>query len=285
MTRNDRSTYILTIEGVSTADEGFYMCQVNSEPMLQEMAFLRIVSSPSISDSETTKDLSIMENENARITCVANGKPAPSITWKINGNIKDKIQNKSMIVLHNITRNDMGTLMCIARNGVPPARSKTIKLYVNFFPEVTVEDDVIGSSKGSFVTLKCTIQAYPIPIVYWTTPLGNVVTNNNNISVEHKILDTFTFSSTLNIQVSSNQYFGKYTCSAKNTVGKDSKLIKLYEIRKQFKKKSTSISPVTISSTTSSAIKKLENEENTSNCGRPINLNLYTTIFLAFKIW
>ena len=56
------------------------------------MAFLRIVSSPSISDSETTKDLSIMENENARITCVANGKPAPSITWKINGNIKGLYQ-------------------------------------------------------------------------------------------------------------------------------------------------------------------------------------------------
>ena len=41
MTRNDRSTYILTIEGVSTADEGFYMCQVNSEPMLQEVTSLK----------------------------------------------------------------------------------------------------------------------------------------------------------------------------------------------------------------------------------------------------
>ena len=37
VTRNDRSTYILTIEGVSTADEGFYMCQVNSEPMLHQV--------------------------------------------------------------------------------------------------------------------------------------------------------------------------------------------------------------------------------------------------------
>ena len=37
VTKNDESTYILTIEEVSQSDEGFYMCQVNSEPMLHQV--------------------------------------------------------------------------------------------------------------------------------------------------------------------------------------------------------------------------------------------------------
>ena len=37
VTRNDESTYVLTIEEVSQKDEGFYMCQVNSEPMLHQV--------------------------------------------------------------------------------------------------------------------------------------------------------------------------------------------------------------------------------------------------------
>ena len=45
VTRNDGSTYVLTIEEVSPLDEGFYMCQVNSEPMLHQVICIFIVAS------------------------------------------------------------------------------------------------------------------------------------------------------------------------------------------------------------------------------------------------
>ena len=41
------------------------------------------------------------------------------------------MENKSVILLPNTTRYDMGSILCIARNGVPPTQSKLIKLHVN----------------------------------------------------------------------------------------------------------------------------------------------------------
>ena len=36
-----------------------------------------------------------------------------------------------VIHLHKVTRSEMGSYMCIANNGVPPAVSKTVQLNVN----------------------------------------------------------------------------------------------------------------------------------------------------------
>ena len=36
-----------------------------------------------------------------------------------------------VIHLHKVTRSEMGSYMCIAKNGVPPAVSKTVQLNVN----------------------------------------------------------------------------------------------------------------------------------------------------------
>ena len=58
--------------------------------------------------------------------------------------------------------------------------------------------------------------------------LGNVITNNENMSTKQKKLSEFLFSSFLKIRNLSDNDFGRYTCSAKNTVGNCSKFIKLY---------------------------------------------------------
>ena len=46
----------------------------------------------------------------------------------------------------------------------------------NFFfsvkPEIKVKNDVIGSSTGLSMVLTCKIEAFPEPIIYWSSPLG-----------------------------------------------------------------------------------------------------------------
>ena len=55
---------------------------------LFQISYLRVISPPIISDVETTTDLNILENENAKIKCVAKGNPIPSISWNINGRFR-----------------------------------------------------------------------------------------------------------------------------------------------------------------------------------------------------
>ncbi len=56
VTQNDRTTWTLKIDGVTEKDEGYYMCQINSEPMLSEViivvyeaVFILYISHPILS--------------------------------------------------------------------------------------------------------------------------------------------------------------------------------------------------------------------------------------------
>ena len=44
--------------------------------------------------------------------------------------LADKVDGEE-IQLHKVTRSEMGSYMCIATNGVPPAVGKTVQLNVN----------------------------------------------------------------------------------------------------------------------------------------------------------
>lgn len=82
VTHNDYNTWSLNIRGVTREDRGQYMCQVNTDPMKMQTAFLEVVIPPDIVSEETSGDMMIPEGGSAKLICKARGYPQPRITWK-----------------------------------------------------------------------------------------------------------------------------------------------------------------------------------------------------------
>ena len=75
-------TWTLQIKDVQAEDKGYYMCQVNTDPMRSRRAYLEVQVPPFIIDSRTTNDLIVREAERVNLSCEARGYPEPQLLWR-----------------------------------------------------------------------------------------------------------------------------------------------------------------------------------------------------------
>ncbi|KAH0567083.1 hypothetical protein KQX54_006523 [Cotesia glomerata] len=90
-------TWRLHIRHLKKSDEGCYMCQINTSPMISELGCLSILEKKKRTDEqhcmiavppdivygdETSKDLSVTEGENVTLNCQATGTPKPRVSWR-----------------------------------------------------------------------------------------------------------------------------------------------------------------------------------------------------------
>ena len=67
-------TWTLHIKDVQAEDKGYYMCQVNTDPMISQTGHLDVVVPPTIIDEESSPStVSIREKHNASLICKATG--------------------------------------------------------------------------------------------------------------------------------------------------------------------------------------------------------------------
>ncbi|CAH1391120.1 unnamed protein product [Nezara viridula] len=162
------------------------MCQVNTDPMKSQSAYLEVVIPPDIIYEDTSGDMMVPEGSSAKLICKARGFPPPKVTWRREdgGEIilrssttghksKVSIVEGETLILSKVTRSEMGVYMCIASNGVPPTVSKRLMLHVHFHPQIQVPNQLVGAPQGTDVTLACSVEASPKPINYWTRNSGN----------------------------------------------------------------------------------------------------------------
>jgi neurotrimin len=132
----------LRIHNVRESDEGCYICQINTQPLLKQSGCIQLQFPPDISDEESSSDTTIQEGRDATLRCTAKGNPTPRIFWRrddghsirIKNDVGDMrnvdIFNGSSLSLYNVKRDQMSAYLCIAVNGVEPAISKRISLHV-----------------------------------------------------------------------------------------------------------------------------------------------------------
>nr|CAI5820068.1 unnamed protein product [Callosobruchus analis] len=135
VTNDNDKTWVLHVNGVQQEDKGYYMCQVNTNPMISQVGYLKVVVPPHIIDTESTQfTVAVRENQNISLTCKADGYPIPKIIWRredgqaINVERQKKVAayTEERLTLVRISRSEMGAYLCIATNGVPPSVSKRI---------------------------------------------------------------------------------------------------------------------------------------------------------------
>ncbi|XP_026467535.1 limbic system-associated membrane protein-like [Ctenocephalides felis] len=79
---NDHRSWYLHIREVTEEDRGWYMCQVNTDPMRSRRGYLQVVVPPQIIESQTSSDLVVREGSNVSLSCKARGYPDPYVMWR-----------------------------------------------------------------------------------------------------------------------------------------------------------------------------------------------------------
>ncbi|XP_012261483.3 opioid-binding protein/cell adhesion molecule homolog isoform X2 [Athalia rosae] len=237
VTHSDHLTWFLHIREVRETDRGWYMCQINTDPMKSQRGYLDVVVPPDILDYPTSTDMVVKEGSNVTLRCATTGSPPPTITWRREDGRPIPLGHGQEVMsvdgpVFNITKVDrlhMGSYLCIASNGVPPSVSKRITLIVHFPPVIWVQNQLVGARQGHQMTLGCHSEAFPKSINYWTRDTGEIVPQGGKYE---PILfeDAYKVHMNLTIRSVGPQDFGAYKCVSKNALGDTDGSIKLYEI-------------------------------------------------------
>nr|CAD7591060.1 unnamed protein product [Timema genevievae] len=237
VTHSDHRTWYLHIRDVREKDRGWYMCQINTDPMKSQVGYLEVVVPPDILDYPTSTDMVVREGTNVTLRCAATGSPPPTITWRREGgdiihlarDLEVPSVEGAVFNIIRVNRLHMGAYLCIASNGIPPTVSKRIMLIVHFPPMIFIPDQLVGAYERQQITLECYSEAFPKSINYWTREKGEIIAQGSKYE---PLLteDAYKVHMKLTIRSVGPSDFGSYKCVSKNSLGDTDGSIKLYGI-------------------------------------------------------
>ncbi|XP_063619348.1 lachesin-like [Cydia splendana] len=235
VTHSDHRTWFLHIRELRETDRGWYMCQINTDPMKSQLGYLDVVVPPDILDRGTSRDQTVREGASVSLTCAATGSPQPQIVWRREHSkpivLSEGIQVSSLegpvLNISRVSRLHAGAYLCIASNGVPPTLSKRIMLTVEFPPVITIRNQLVGAALGSDLVLECDTEAYPKPVSYWSRENGEIVPVGGGLEPQ-KFDGAFRSVIRLPIKRVTSADYGAYKCVSKNALGDTEGTIKLY---------------------------------------------------------
>ncbi|XP_070171993.1 lachesin [Polyergus mexicanus] len=243
---DEEATWQLHIRALKEADRGCYMCQLNTKPMLSQLGCVDVLVPPDILNSGTSDgEVSVLEGENATLSCKASGRPPPRVFWRreksdfilVRGSHDPLVQVYNLsgerLELTRVDRRQMGAYLCIARNEVPPAVSKRVNLKVNFPPSAKAPNQLLSSPLDTNVSLICLIEAYPKTINLWMRK-EQVIMSGGRYEIDERGNPDEEWKTTIVLKIRrlKKTDLGEYTCSASSSMGKAEATLRVYEIER-----------------------------------------------------
>ncbi|XP_071513518.1 protein amalgam-like isoform X3 [Panulirus ornatus] len=203
------------LTGVTRRHAGKYVCRIETNPVVELVHTLN-VQYPATIKSKSKEVQRVVQGASVTLECLAEGNPPAAITWsRHQGHIQSGVQSVEdmSITLENVDRHVEGTYICTASNGIGDPVSASMKIEVEYPPEVTTEQAILHTSEGDEAKLMCIVHGRPTPHVTWTKD-GQQINPDHHIT-EHDSLHRHT----LTIHKVREEDFGDYICTAENSLG------------------------------------------------------------------
>ncbi|XP_039190471.1 protein CEPU-1 isoform X1 [Crotalus tigris] len=221
---NTKTHYAIRINDVDVYDEGPYTCSVQTDNHPKTSRVHLIVQVPP-KIIEISSDISINEGGNISLTCIATGRPDPTITWRhISPKASGFMSEDEYLEITSITREQSGEYECSASNDVATPVVRRVKVTVNYPPYISDTKNT-GVPVGQKGILQCEASAVPSAEFQWYKDDKRLLEGQKGLKVENKA-----FFSRLTFFNVSEQDYGNYTCVAYNQLGNTNASIILYEI-------------------------------------------------------
>ncbi|XP_064472281.1 cell adhesion molecule Dscam1-like [Ornithodoros turicata] len=229
----------LTFASVSPRHNGNYSCVVSNAAASASHSTVLVVEVPPKWIVEPS-DTSVLVGRSVRVDCLADGHPAPAITWErenlygssgystiSSGADYDVFSNGSLLVKH-AQETMTGRYLCQASNGIGMALSKLVLLKVQVGPHFATKFRSETVRRGSSVKLRCEARG-DLPMTLRWAAHGHTIAHQEN---KHRYTikeeaSTRMMLSELQIHSAQRKDAALFTCHASNAFGSDDLNIKL----------------------------------------------------------
>nr|XP_021547233.1 hemicentin-2 [Neomonachus schauinslandi] len=168
----------LQLSRLQPSQAGTYTCVAeNTQAEARKDFVVAVLVAPQIRSSGVTQEHSVLEGQEVRLDCEAEGQPPPDVTWLKDGGPLDQgvgphlrfYLDSSALVLKGVKAEDSGAYTCVARNTAgEDARLHTVSVLVPPTIEQWAESSgTLVSRPGELVTMACPVRGSAPIRVSW----------------------------------------------------------------------------------------------------------------------
>ncbi|GIY67333.1 titin [Caerostris darwini] len=220
---------VLVFDSVKLSDDGNYTCKaINAEGQDSFTAELNVKASPKW--KEEPKSLVVQVGAPVKVNCIASGSPRPNIKWRkistADGNEFSDVAasagngldfSSGTFSLPSVSQSDSGFYECIASNGIKPSIKSNFSIVIRDIPKIQTFSFPENVIEGNMVSVTCIAATKTKPISFeWLKNSKEIIESDKNIRIT-----SANDVSVLIVDPVTLEHSGNYTCSATNSVGKD----------------------------------------------------------------
>ncbi|KAM9750843.1 neural cell adhesion molecule L1.1-like [Menidia menidia] len=206
----------LHFNSITQADDGEYQCEAHNVHGSTKHSFTVTVEAAPYWLKEPL-NLSYAPGETVRLDCVAGGIPTPTVSWSINGQLIEEVDDDprrtitgNALILRDVEFMDTAVYQCEATNKHGSILQNAYLFVIELPPQILSSDGVVYKvTEGGEVKMHCESFGSPRPQITWESEDLGPLLSDPRVSL--------LTNGTIELLNVSQEDSGGYTCSVRHT--------------------------------------------------------------------